>query len=121
MRFLILIYIANAIALLLHEIESAHAEEWKILKLPGRLPGFLIMHIPVIAVLLWGAVELGRGTRTGAIIAAVAGAGGLLPLFVHKILARRPGYFESPASNALIFVNALAGAATLAAAAAVYY
>ncbi len=121
MKILTAFYIVNATLLLLHEIESAHAEEWKILKLPGRLTGFLLMHVPFVALLFWGAVALGAGTRTGAIVAAVAGAGGLLPLFVHKIFIRRPGYFESPASNTVIFLNALAGAATLIAAGAVLF
>ena len=45
---LIVFYILNATLLLLHEIESAYEKEWEILKLPGKITGFLLMHIPII-------------------------------------------------------------------------
>ena len=40
MKTLTLIYI-NASLPLLHEIESAYVREWEILKLPGKITGFL--------------------------------------------------------------------------------
>jgi hypothetical protein len=112
MRLLTILYVANATLLLLHEIESAYVEEWEILKLPGGIKGFLLMHVPVILLLFWGVLEIEKRTPAGTLIAVIAGLGGLMPFFVHKIAARKPGYFESPASNALIFLNIPAGAAT---------
>jgi hypothetical protein len=113
MTVLTLIYIINATLLLLHEIESGYVKEWEILKLPGKITGFLLLHIPVILILFWGAVELGKQSTTGSIIALIAGVGGLLPFVVHKILVKKKGYFESTASNVIIYLNILAGVATM--------
>ena len=53
MNVLTLFYILNATLLLLHEIESGYEKEWGILKLPGKITGFLILHIPIIFILFF--------------------------------------------------------------------
>ena len=113
MNILTLIYIINAALLLLHEIESAYVKEWEILKLPGKITVFLLLHIPIILVLFWGAIEIEKQTTTGNVIALIAGIGGLLPFFVHKLLVKRKGYFESALSNIIIYLNVIAGIATI--------
>jgi len=40
-------YILNVTLLILHEIESSYEKEWEILKLPGKITGFLLFHIPI--------------------------------------------------------------------------
>jgi hypothetical protein len=110
---LTVLYIINASLLLLHEIESAYIKEWEILKLPGKITGFLLLHIPILLLFFWGAIELGKQNTTGEIIALIAGAGGLIPFLVHKLLVKKKGYFESPASNIIIYLNVLAGLATV--------
>jgi hypothetical protein len=99
--------------LLLHEIESAYAKEWEILKLPGKISGFLFLHIPIILVLFWGAVEIDRQSLSGLVIAIIAGVGGLIPFAVHKIIVKKKGYFELPISNCIIYLNILTGLATV--------
>jgi hypothetical protein len=42
------IYILHVTLLILHEIESGYEKEWEILRLPGRITGFLLLHIPII-------------------------------------------------------------------------
>ena len=112
MNILTTVYIVNAILLLLHEIESAYVKEWEILKLPGKITGFLLLHIPILLLFFWGAVELGKSTTTGTIIALIAGVGGLIPFLVHKLLVKKKGYFESAISNIIIYLNILAGITT---------
>ena len=68
MSTITMIYVINATLLFLHEMESAYVKEWEILKLPGKITGFLLLHIPVVLVLFWGAVEIEKKTTTGAII-----------------------------------------------------
>jgi hypothetical protein len=63
------------------------------------------------------ALFLGRNrTRqtkhAGEIIALITGVGGLIPFLVHKLLVKKKGYFESAASNIIIYLNVLAGIAT---------
>lgn len=113
MNILNIIYIINAALLLLHEIESAYVKEWEILKLPGKITGFLLLHIPILLVLFWGAIELGKQTTAGNVIALIAGVGGLIPFFVHKLLIKMKGYFESGISNSIIYLNVLTGVATV--------
>jgi len=113
MTVLTILYIINASLLLLHEIESAYVKEWEILKLPGKITGFLLLHIPILLLFFWGAIELGKENTAGEIIALIAGAGGLIPFLVHKLLVKKKGYFESPASNIIIYLNVLAGLATV--------
>jgi hypothetical protein len=112
MTALEIVYVLNVTLLLLHEIESAYVKEWEILHLPGKITGFLLLHGPILLFFFWGAVELGKQTTTGNIIALITGVGGLLPFFVHKLLVKRKGYFESTASNVIIYLNLLTGLAT---------
>jgi hypothetical protein len=113
MSVFLLIYIINASLLLLHEIESAYAKEWEILKLPGKITGFLLLHIPIIMALFWGAVEIEKQTLAGLIIAIIAGLGGILPFAIHKLVVKKKGYFESTISNGIIYLNILTGSATI--------
>jgi hypothetical protein len=93
-------------------MESAYVKEWEILKLPCKITGFLILHISMVMVLFWGAVEIEKKTTTGGIIGLIAGIGGLLPFVVHKLVVKKKGYFESATSNLIIYLNVLAGVAT---------
>jgi hypothetical protein len=112
MTVLTVLYVINASLLLLHEIESAYVKEWEILKLPGKITGFLLLHIPILLLFFWGAIELGKQNTAGEIIALIVGFGGLIPFLVHKLLVKKKGYFESAASNIIIYLNILAGLAT---------
>lgn len=109
MTTITLLYIMNAMLLLLHEMESAYEREWEILKLPGGITGFLLMHIPIIILLFYGLIELEQGTGIGSILGAVFGFSGLLPLLVHKLLVRRAGRFNRFFSNLIIYLNAWVG------------
>jgi hypothetical protein len=113
MTALTLLYVINASLLLLHEIESAYVKEWEILKLPGKITGFLLLHIPILLLFFWGAIELGKQNTAGEIIALIVGFGGLIPFLVHKLLVKKKGYFESAASNIIIYLNVLTGLGTV--------
>ena len=109
MKILTLLYILNATLLLLHEIESAYEKEWEILNLPGRITGFLLLHIPIILILFYGLMEIEKQTMFGVIIGLIAGIGGLIPFVVHKIIVKRAERFNRPVSGILIYSNILSG------------
>jgi hypothetical protein len=109
MTILAVVYVLNAAILILHEIESAYWKEWEILGIPGGMSVFVALHLPLVAALFWGAIEIVLGTRTGLWIALVSGAAGLLPLIVHRILVRKPGSFNVPITSILLYSNALTG------------
>ena len=113
MKILTVVYIVNAAFLLLHEIESAYEKEWEILKLPGRITGFLLMHIPVILLLFYGAVEIDKISFMGLILGIITGISGLIPFFVHKLIVRREEHFNLFISGFIIYFNILTGAVLL--------
>ena len=109
MKIITIIYIVNATLLLLHEIESAYEKEWEILNLPGKITGFLLLHLPIILLIFYGLIELEHRSTIGLIVSIVFGIGGIIPFLVHKIFVRRKTYFNQLISNAIIYSNVLSG------------
>ena len=97
MKALTVLYIVNATLLLLHEIESAYEKEWEILKLPGKITGFLLLHIPIITLIFYGLIEIDKSTTIGLIFGIILGIGGVIPSIVHKVLFKTPDQFNFPA------------------------
>lgn len=109
MKAVTLLYIINATLLILHEIESAYEREWEMLKLPGRITGFLLLHIPIIILIFYGLIEIERNSSLGLALGIMLGIGGVIPSIVHKMMFKTPGQFNLPVSNAIIYLNVLSG------------
>ena len=107
------LYILNATLLLLHEIESAYEKEWELLKLPGKITGFLLLHIPIIILIFYGLLEIEKITTVGLIFGILLGIGGIIPFMVHKMLVKKIGHFNLIISNIIIILNALSGLSLL--------
>jgi len=56
-KILFWIYLANAVLLISHEIDSAYWKEWDLFKLPGGITGFLIIHFPLLFFILYGLIR----------------------------------------------------------------
>lgn len=112
MDLLISLYILNATLLILHEIESGYEKEWEILKLPGKITGFLLLHIPILLILFYGLLALSNQTTGGLIISMITGLGGILPFLIHKVLVKRKNNFNLLISNSIIYTNLLTGILT---------
>jgi hypothetical protein len=113
MKLITMLYILNATLLLLHEIESAYEQEWEILKLPGKITGFLILHIPIIVLIFYGLIEIDKQSTIGLIFGIVTGIGGIIPFVVHKIVVKKEEHFNLMISNIIIFSNILSGVGLL--------
>jgi len=50
------VYLANAVVLINHEIDSAYWKEWELFRLPGGITGILILHFPLLLFVLYGLV-----------------------------------------------------------------
>jgi len=109
MNTLTLFYILNATLLILHEIESGYEKEWEILKLPGEITGFLILHIPIIFILLYGVLEINLLSNIGFIMGIITGLGGIIPFLVHKKIVKKKESFNLLISNIIIYSNILSG------------
>lgn len=108
-RMYLLLFIVNATLLILHEIESGYEKEWLILRLPFKLTGFLIAHIPVIIVMFYGAIEIYKDSKIGYILGAILGLAGTLPFFIHKIFIYRKDCFNQVISRLIILLNFIVG------------
>ena len=87
------LYLANAILLILHEMDSAYWKEWELFGIPGGIGGFLLIHVPLYAALLYGLIPVWRGDGAGMILSLVVGAAGLAAFFIHRyfLWARQNG------------------------------
>jgi hypothetical protein len=89
-------YILNGTLLILHEIESSYEEEGEILKLPGKITGFILFHIPILFLFFYGLFCIIQYPQMKTIISMIMGTAGFLPFFVHKIFINKKGYFNRP-------------------------
>ena len=109
------LYWLTAALLVVHEIDSGYWREWELFGLPGGAELFLVLHVPLTLLVLWGYEQVIAGTRAGVRMAAIVGALGLATGAVHgTFLARGAAGFRTPASLAVIGATVLAGAALLA-------
>jgi hypothetical protein len=79
------VYLINAVILIIHEIDSAYWQEWKLLN-PGDnngINGFLILHIPMLFAILLGLVLVYDNKLAGYIISLIMSASGLFAFFFH--------------------------------------
>lgn len=103
MELLFWIYLANAVLLIDHEIDSAYWKEWDLFRLKGGVQGFLLLHLPLLAVILYGLAEIARGEQAGLIYSLVLAGGGIFALCIHSFfIARGRKEFTLPVSLVLL-------------------
>jgi len=106
---LVFFYILNITILILHEIESGYEKEWEILKLPVKLTGFILLHIPILFLFFYGLYFIILYPQTRAIISIISGSIGFIPFLVHKVIINKKEHFNKTISNILIFGNIITG------------
>lgn len=79
------IYLSNLLILIIHEIDSAYWQEWKLLdpEAENGINGFLLVHFPLLFPFLYGLVLLERGSTVGYIISFVLAVCGIFAFFFH--------------------------------------
>ncbi len=102
-NILLWLYLVNAVLLIVHEIDSAYWQEWKLFKLPGGLTGFLLIHIPLVFLILWGLLELSKGTMAGIILSLVLALAGIFAFSIHTYFIRKGREeFKTPVSMTIL-------------------
>lgn len=99
------IYLFNAVLLIDHEIDSAYWQEWKLFKIPEQygISSFLILHLPLLLLILWGLILIRDGSTWGLILSIVLSAGGLFAFIFHYYHLRRGRVeFDTIISRALL-------------------
>jgi len=100
------LYIANSVLLIVHEIDSAYWEEWKLFKLPGGIGFFLVLHLPLVFLILWGLVQLQQNTPAGYVISLILAAAGIFAFTIHMVfMAKGNGEFKTPLSIILLIAT----------------
>jgi hypothetical protein len=115
---LLWLYLANSVLLINHEIDSAYWKEWELLKLPGGITGFLLLHFPLLFVILWGLILVSRHSSWGLVFSLLVSLGGLFAFAVHTYFLRKGRTeFGNPISKfiliAILIVSLVQLAATL--------
>ncbi len=86
---LLWIYLANATFLINHEIDSAYWKEWKLFRLPGGINGFLLIHFPLLFIVIYGAVLIGRQSPAGLVISLLVSLAGIFAFGIHLFFIRK--------------------------------
>lgn len=97
---LLWIYILNATLLINHEIDSSYWKEWNLISLlSGRSSNvnndqknmniFLLLHIPLIFLIMYGLKEIIQKSFIGLIISIVLCFGGFFAFFFHMHFIRK--------------------------------
>jgi hypothetical protein len=101
--FLIWLYLANAVVLINHEIDSAYWKEWDLLKLPGGITGFLLIHFPILFFILYGLILVYRHSFSGLIFSFILCFGGIFAFGIHTyFLKRGRTEFNKPISKFIL-------------------
>ncbi len=98
------LYLVNSVLLIVHEIDSGYQEEWRLFRLPGGVSVFLLLHIPLVGLILYGLLEVGNGTPIGSTLSLIVSCGGLFAFGIHTYFIRKGNpEFRSPVSQALLY------------------
>ena len=114
-NWLLILYVVNATLLIVHEIDSACWQEWKLFKLPGGAAFFVCLHIPLVLIILLGLLFLAWGWMAGLVISAILGAGGIFAFIIHMtFIARGRHEFKTATSIAVLYATLVVSLAQLA-------
>lgn len=102
-KILFWIYIINSVLLIDHEIDSAYWQEWDLFKLPGGIAGFLMIHLPLVFLALYGLILVFQQTFSGLIFSLVLSISGLFAFTIHTIYIKKGrNEFKVPVSIFLL-------------------
>jgi hypothetical protein len=114
-QLLFWLYLANTVLLILHEMDSAYWKEWELFGLPGGITVFLLLHVPLYPVGLYGLVLLSQGAPAGFILSLVIGAAGILAFGLHTFfLLKGRREFHTVTSKSILALLLLVSLAQVA-------
>ena len=98
------LFLINSSLLIAHEIDSAYWHEWELFGLPGGIQLFVLLHIPLVAVLFVGYQRVVEWTRRAKVYSFLLAAVGVGAYTIHSAfhLAGSPG-FDNLVSKGLLW------------------
>lgn len=104
MDTLTVLYLVNSVLLIVHEIDSGYQQEWKLFRLPGESSFFMLIHIPLVAAVLYGLLEVANGSQFGLNASLLLSVVGLGCFSIHTYFIRIGNLeFTSPTSQGILF------------------
>jgi hypothetical protein len=99
------VYLANAVILINHEIDSAYWQEWKLINANDKngITGYLLMHFPLLFLILYGLVLINELKFSGYVVSLILGTSGVFAFIFHFYhLNRGRKEFSTLVSKAII-------------------
>lgn len=102
------LYLVNAVLIIIHEIDSAYWQEWKLFKIPGGINTFLLLHIPLLFIILYGVIAVYENTKLGTTISLLLAMGGIFAFLIHAYFIKKGHQeFKSLISQIILFFTLL--------------
>ena len=102
-QLLFWLYLVNAVLLITHEIDSAYWKEWDLFKLPGDITGFLLIHLPILFLVLYGLVLVFQDSILGLWLSLLLSIAGVFAFAIHTFFINRGRTeFKTPVSLSLL-------------------
>jgi len=99
------LYIVNAVLLIIHEMDSVYWKEWELFKLPGGINGFLLIHLPLLFIILYGLVPVFQQLLSGLIFSLLLSVGGVFAFAIHTtFIGKGREEFKTPFSLSLLAI-----------------
>ena len=93
----------NATLLVNHEIDAVYWKEWDLFNIRGGITGFILLHIPLVFIILFGLVMVIQDSFWGPVMSLVMGAVGVFTFSIHAYYMKkgRPE-FKKPLSLSIL-------------------
>ena len=112
------LYLTNTVLLIVHEMDSVYWKEWDLFGLPGGITGFLLIHLPLLFLGLYGLVLVFQRTPAGLVFSLIISLAGLFGFGIHTFFIRKGRTeFTTPVSQftlwAMLLVSLAQAAVTI--------
>ena len=98
------LYLTNTVLLIVPEMDSVYWKEWDLFGLPGEVTGFLLIHLPLLFLGLYGLVLVFQRTPIGLIFSLIISLAGLFGFGIHIYFIRRGRTeFTAPVSQFVLW------------------
>ena len=98
------LYFSNSIILIIHKIESAYLKKWDLFKIKGSIASILAIHLLLLAIVLYGLVEVYAETGIGLLFSIFLCFVGFFTFSIHIYFLRKGREeFQSAISKFILF------------------
>ena len=112
------LYFANAVFLIVHEIDSAYWREWELFGLPGGITLFLVLHVPMLFLVLYGLILVFSRSYPGFILSLILSGCGIFAFSIHAYFIKKGRHeFRTPISvfilTVVVIISVIQAAVTI--------